>query len=72
MEIIIALLLFCRRKFSMSFGLYALDHRSGVKIICSEPHIDVNSPNDAGDTALLLAERYCGLECMLSCRDNRM
>ena len=37
-----------------------------------EPNIDVNTPNGAGDNAIALAERHCGLESMISCRDSRL
>ena len=37
-----------------------------------EPNIDVNTPNGGGDNAIQLAERHCGLESMISCRDSRL
>ena len=51
-----------------NFDTVSLDPLSPEK----EPNIDVNTPNGAGDNAIALAERHCGLESMISCRDSRL
>merc|ERR1712147_241031 len=42
-----------------------------ISVLVAEPNIDVNSVNESGDNAIELAKRYCGLDSMLACRDNR-
>ena len=43
-----------------------------VRLTQKEPNIDVNASNGGGDNAIELAERHCGLESMISCRDYRL
>lgn len=41
-----------------------------ISVLVAEPHCDVTTKNDGGDSALDLARRYCGFESALFCRDD--
>ena len=52
--------------------LHPVVELAGLRWTQKEPNIDVNASNGGGDNAIELAERHCGLESMISCRDSRL